>query len=173
LEALTNGGGHEQGLRSGTLNVPGIVGLGVACEIASSERAEEAVRLRGLRDRFYCGLRELAEGVELNGPEVSRLPGNLNLRFHGVDSEALMANCPGLAFSAGSACSAATPTPSRVLLAIGLSREAAEQSARFGFGRPTTIDQVDSAAAQIAAAVGRIRRVSRSAAVAGANQGSS
>jgi cysteine desulfurase len=160
LSALIEGGGHEGGLRSGTLNVPGIVGLGVACEIASRELVAEAARLVALRDSFFAKLRDLLEDVELNGP-ATRLPGNLNLRFPGVDSEALMANCPDLAFSTGSACSAATPTPSHVLLAIGLTKEAAEQSARFGFGRLTSAEDVDTAAEQLATAVARIRRVSR------------
>jgi cysteine desulfurase len=164
LEALVDGGQQEHGLRSGTLNVPGIVGLGAACEVAAAEYRAESERLSALRQRFLDGLRELIEEIELNGPEVARLPGNINLRFAGVDSEALIANCPGLAFSAGSACSSATPTPSHVLLAIGLSREAADQSARFGFGRMTTSGQVDSAVEQLAGAVARIRRVSGSAA---------
>ena len=100
------GGGHERGLRSGTLNVPGIVGLGTAAELAIARREEEAVRLQALADRFLKRLREEVDGVELNGP-AQRLPGNLNLRFPGVDAEALIANCPELAISAGIACSAA------------------------------------------------------------------
>ena len=150
------GGGHERGLRSGTLNVPGVVGLGVAAELATAGRAEEAERLRALADRFLRRLREELEGVELNGP-AERLPGNLNLRFPGVDAEALIANCPELAISAGSACSAATPTPSHVLTAIGLDQEAAEQSVRIGIGRPTTGPEIDRAADLLIAAVSRIR----------------
>lgn len=168
LSAVIDGGGHEGGLRSGTLNVPGVVGLGVACELASRERVTEAARLATLRDRFFARLRDLLDDVELNGP-ATRLPGNLNLRFPGVDSEALMANCPGLAFSAGSACSAATPTPSHVLLAIGLTEEAAGQSARFGLGRLTSAEDVDTAVEQLATAVARIRRVSQAAEPVGAS----
>ncbi|HEY5941844.1 MAG TPA: cysteine desulfurase family protein [Solirubrobacterales bacterium] len=149
------GGGHERGLRSGTLNVPGIIGLGAAAELAAAGREEEAKRLQALADRFLKKLREEVDGVELNGP-AERLPGNLNLRFPGVDAEALIANCPELAISAGSACSAATPTPSHVLTAIGLDHEAAEQSVRIGIGRPTTGPEVDRAADLLVAAVNRI-----------------
>lgn len=164
---MIDGGGQERGLRSGTLNVPGIVGLGVAAEIARSELETDAHRLAGLRDRFLDQLRGAFEDIEINGPSVKRLPGNLNLRFPGIDADALMANCPDLAFSAGSACSAATPTPSHVLLAIGLTEEAAEQSVRFGFGRPTTPEEVDHAVEQLTSAVTRLRRVSRRAEVVG------
>lgn len=153
------GGGHERGLRSGTLNVPGIVGLGAAAELATAGWEEEAKRLQALADRFLKRLRDEVDGVELNGP-VERLPGNLNLRFPGVDAEALIANCPELAISAGSACSAATPMPSHVLTAIGLSQEAAEQSVRIGIGRPTTGPEVDRAADLLVAAVHRIRATS-------------
>jgi cysteine desulfurase len=157
LESCIDGGGHERGLRGGSLNVPGIVGFGAACEVAERERPIEARRLAALRGRFHVGLSELVSNLELNGPEEGRLPGNLNLRVLGVDADALMANSPGLAFSAGSACSAATPTPSHVLLGIGLSHEAAEESARFGFGRPTTPEEVDEAVDQLASAIARVR----------------
>lgn len=156
LAPQVEGGGHERGLRSGTLNVPGIVGLGVATELAALGREREAERLQALAERFLKKLREEVEGVELNGP-AERLPGNLNLQFLGVDAEALIANCPELAISAGSACSAATPTPSHVLTAIGLDQEAAEQSVRIGIGRPTTGPEVDRAADLLVAAVDRIR----------------
>lgn len=149
------GGGHERGLRSGTLNVPGIVGLAAAAELAIAGREEEEARLQALADRFLRRLREGVDMVELNGP-AARLPGNLNLRFPGIDAEALIANCPELAISAGSACSAATPTPSHVLTAIGLDPEAAEQSVRIGIGRPTTSPEVDRAADLLVAAVNRI-----------------
>ena len=152
------GGRHERGLRSGTLNVPGIVGLGAAAELAAAGREEEAERLRGLAARLLGTVLREVDGVELNGPpQGARLPGNLNLRFPGVDAEALIANCPELAISAGSACSAATPTPSHVLTAIGLDQEAAEQSVRIGIGRPTTGPEVDRAADLLVAAVDRIR----------------
>lgn len=150
-----DGGSHERGLRSGTLNVPGIVGLGAAAALAIAGREEEVERLRALADRFLKRLREEVDEVELNGP-AERLPGNVNLRFPGVDAEALIANCPELAISAGSACSAATPTPSHVLTAIGLNQEAAEQSVRIGIGRPTTGSELDRAADLLATAVNRI-----------------
>ncbi len=156
LAPQVEGGGHERGLRSGTLNVPGIVGLGAAAALATAGRDAEAVRLQALGERFLKRLREEVDGVELNGP-ADRLPGNLNLRFPTVDAEALIANCPELAISAGSACSAATPTPSHVLTAIGLDQEAAEQSVRIGIGRPTTGPEVDRAADLLVAAVNRIR----------------
>jgi cysteine desulfurase len=144
-------------LRSGTLNAPGIVGLGAAAELAAAERVDEAEQLHAHAERFRAGLCERVEGVGLNGPHEPRLPGNLNLRIVGVDADALIANCPELCFSAGSACSAATPTPSHVLTAIGLSPDAAEQSARFGFGRPTAAAEVDQAVKVLAAAIARIR----------------
>jgi cysteine desulfurase len=151
-----DGGGQERGLRGGTLNVPGIVGFGAAAELAGSLREVEAGRVRALADRLLTRLRDETEGVELNGP-VDRLPGNLNLRFGGIDAEALIANCAEIAISAGSACSATTPTPSHVLTAIGLDQQAAEQSVRIGIGRPTTVAEVDRAAEILVAAVERIR----------------
>jgi cysteine desulfurase len=159
LSALVDGGGHERGLRSGTVNSPGVVGFGAAADLARAECTSEADHLRHLSARFSAALYGAVEGIELNGPSAPRLPGNLNLRFQGVDADALMANCPELCFSAGSACSALTPTPSHVLSAIGLDKDAAEQSVRFSFGRPTTIDEVDRAAHIVAAAVGRIREL--------------
>jgi cysteine desulfurase len=156
---LIDGGGHERGLRSGTINTPGVVGFGAAAELARTHGREEADRLRSLASRFHDGLSGLLGGIELNGPPPQdRLPGNLNLRIRGVDSEALIANCPALCFSAGSACSSATPTPSHVLLALGLDHEGAEQSCRFGFGGPTTVSDVDRAIEIVAAAVSRIRQ---------------
>ncbi len=125
--------------------------------LADNEREAEVERLRELSSRFHAGLRNSVGDLEVNGPAEARLPGNLNLRFPGVDADALIANCDQLCFSAGSACSAATPTPSHVLLAIGLGQEAAEQSARFGFGRPTTTAEVDQAVELLAAAVSRIQ----------------
>lgn len=155
---LVDGGGHERGLRSGTPNTPGIVGLGAAAALAAAQRAEDAERLAELADRFRRDLTERVGDVDLNGPPASeRLPGNLNLRITGVDAEALIANCPELCFSAGSACSASAPTPSHVLLAIGLTHEQAEQSARFGFGRPTTMADVDDAVDILVEAIVRIR----------------
>jgi cysteine desulfurase len=158
LNPVHHGGGHERGLRSGTLNTPGIVGLGAAAELAADLRAREAERLCAQAEDFLTRLSDRVDGVELNGPRAPRLPGNLNLRINGVDAEALIANCPDLCFSAGSACSAATPTPSHVLLAIGLTEDAADQSARFGLGRPTTTDEIDEAVDLLASAIARIRQ---------------
>jgi cysteine desulfurase len=161
ITPLLIGGGHERGLRSGTTNAPGVVAMGSAAALAAAEDGE-ADRLRALAERLFLRLRSTVDGLELNGPPLdgARLPGNLNLRFPGVDAEALMANCPELAFSAGSACSAATPTPSHVLTAIGLGQSAAEESVRLGVGRPTTAADVDRAADLLAAATDRIRQAS-------------
>jgi cysteine desulfurase len=161
LQPLFNGGGQEQGLRSGTLNVPGIVGFGAAAEAAIQDIAAETPRLIGLCNRMRDALVDELETVVLNGP-VERLPGNLNLRFVGVDAEALIANCPQVAFSAGSACSAGAPEPSHVLLALGLTDEEAEESVRFSLGRPTTSDEVDAAVGQVVHAIARIRSAARS-----------
>lgn len=157
LSPMLDGGDHERGLRSGTLNTPGIVGLGTAVELAATEGAADATRLTGHANRFRRDLTQRVGEVALNGPNQPRLAGNLNLRITGVDAEALIANCPELCFSTGSACSAATPTPSHVLKAIGLSDEQAEQSARFGLGRPTTPEDVDRALDMLADAITRIR----------------
>ncbi len=157
VSPLIDGGGHERGLRSGTINTPGVVGLGIAAELAHAVDAEEAQRLKNLAARFYEALCSEIDGVELNGPTEQRLPGNLNLRILGLDAEILMANCPQLAISSGSACSAATPTPSHVLTAIGLGQEEAEQSVRVGFGRPTTEAEVDHAVGLLAAAISKSR----------------
>lgn len=162
LAPLIDGGGHEGGLRSGTLNVPGIVGLGVAASLAGEQRASDAERLQSLAERLLDRLHDEIDGIELNGPRSERLPGNLNLRFAGVDAEALIANCPELAISAGSACSAATPTPSHVLTAIGASQQEAEESVRIGLGRFTDPAEVDRAAEILTAAVHRIRVVASS-----------
>ncbi len=162
ISPLLDGGGHERGLRSGTVNAPGVVGMGSAAALAMLEREAEATRTRRLTERLYARLGAAVDGLGLNGPglEGARLPGNLNLHFRGIDAEVLMANCAGLAFSAGSACSAATPTPSHVLTAIGLDQQAAEESVRLGVGRPTSAADVDRAADLLVGATARIRRSS-------------
>jgi cysteine desulfurase len=157
LTPLVHGGGHEGGLRSGTVNVPGCVGLGEACELASLVMAEEAARLSDLRKRLADALYARLDRVEMNGHPERRLPGNLHLTFDGVDAEPLMARCPELAVSSGSACASAAPTPSHVLEAIGRSAEQAECSLRFGLGRFTTKDEVDAAAGMVIEAVEAIR----------------
>jgi cysteine desulfurase len=157
LEPLVDGGGHERGLRSGTLPVPLVVGLGLAAEIAMRERDDEARRLLELRERLHQGIAGRVPGIRLNGPPADRLPGNLNLSFGDVDGEALMMAMRDIAVSSGSACSSAEPEPSHVLLAIGLDEDMARASLRFGLGRFTTTDEIDFAIDTVAAAVERLR----------------
>jgi cysteine desulfurase len=157
MAPLLDGGGHERGLRSGTLPVPLIVGLGLALEIASHEQAEEAARLIVLRDRLFEGIRAIVPDTRLNGHQVDRLAGNLNLSFEGVDGEALMMAMRDVAVSSGSACSSANPEPSHVLLAMGLSDDLARASLRFGLGRFTNAEEVDFAAGEVGRAVERLR----------------
>jgi cysteine desulfurase len=157
LEPLVDGGGHERGLRSGTLPVPLVVGLGLAAEIAMRERDDEARRLLELRERLHQGIAGRVPGIRLNGPPADRLPGNLNLSFGDVDGEALMMAMRDIAVSSGSACSSAEPEPSHVLLAMGLDEDMARASLRFGLGRFTTTDEIDFAIDTVAAAVERLR----------------
>ena len=154
LEAQMDGGGHEFGMRSGTLNVPGIVGFGEACAISGQEMPAERERILELRERLR---QRLAEYGRVNGSLEHRLPGNLNLTFDGVDAAALLMSLPDLAVSTGSACSSATREPSHVLRAIGLTDAQARASLRFGLGRFTTEEEIDYAAERVSAAVRRIR----------------
>ncbi len=164
LEPLIDGGGQEHGLRSGTLNVPGIVGFAKAIEIATAEMPAEAVLLAALRSRLYTGLVERLDDVSLNGPALDlpdlRLPGNLNLSFAYVDGEALLLNMRDLAVSSGSACTSANPEPSHVLRALGLDDDLVRASLRFGLGRFNTADEVDFAIATVADTVIRLRELS-------------
>lgn len=155
LAAEIEGGGQERGLRSGTLNVPGIVGLGAAAEIARSEMPVESVRVRALRDRLLAQLRESTTGMTVNGSLSERLPGNVNVSFDGVDGEALLVSLGDVAVSSGSACTQAEP--SHVLMALGHTRERALASLRFGIGRGTTAADVDTAGRMVADAVRRLR----------------
>jgi len=172
LAPLFHGGGHERGLRSGTLNVPGIVGFAAAVEIALAERDDEMRRLRLLRRRLHEGIRARVEDVRCNGaplPEIDgsgnlapgeeerRLPGNLNLSFAGVEGEALLMDLKGLAVSSGSACTSASIEPSHVLKALGVSDELAHASIRFGLGRFSTEEEVDFSSETVDAAVHRLR----------------
>ena len=157
LLPLIDGGGQERGLRSGTLPTPLCVGLGQAAAIAGDEMAEEAVRLRQLRDRLHQGLVRRVPALALNGDAERRLPGNLNLSFPGLPAPALMEACPGLALSTGSACTSAKIEPSYVLRALGLSDAAANSSIRIGLGRFNTAAEVDFAVDALAAAVARLR----------------
>jgi cysteine desulfurase len=152
---LLEGGGQERGLRAGTLNVTGIVGFGAAAELSRAERDAEAARLTRLRDRLWQTLRQSVPGVTLNGHATDRLPGNLNVSVEGVDGEALLVSLDDVAVSSGAACTQAEP--SHVLLALGLSRDRALASLRFGLGRWTTEAEVDYAAAKVAEVVGRLR----------------
>jgi cysteine desulfurase len=157
------GGGQERGLRSGSLNVPGIVGMGVAAELATTRLETDAAAMGTLRDRLWRRLCELVPDVHLNGPSLTtpglRLPGNLNVRIGGVDGQTLLATLGegDLAVSSGSACSSASPRPSHVLRALGLDDDQARASLRFGLSRFTTADEIDRAADLIAAAVARLR----------------
>ena len=157
LAPLLHGGGHEHGLRSGTLPVPLIVGFAKAVELALADREVEARRLATLRERLLGRLREGGIELVVNGDLERRLPGNLNVRFPGVDADALLAALPDVAISTGSACSSARPEPSPVLQALGLSEVDVRASVRIGLGRATTVEEVDVAAQRIVAAVRGLR----------------
>jgi cysteine desulfurase len=188
LEPQIAGGGHEGGFRSGTLNVPGIVGFARALELCLEEMPQEQLRIAGLRDRLFQGLVAALDGVSLNGPRagvrgwglgvseegisasqtpspqpldpISRLAGNLNVSFAYVDGEALLMNIKDLAVSSGSACTSANPEPSHVLRALGLSDEATRSSLRFGIGRFNTAEEIDFAIEAVSQAVRRLRKLS-------------
>ena len=161
IEPLFDGGGQERGMRSGTLPVPLIVGLGLAASLAKAEMAGEAQRLLALRARFLAGLRAKLPEIVLNGDAGRRLPGNVNLSFPGLKAVEVIAACPGLALSTGSACTAAEVEPSYVLRALGLGDELASSSLRIGLGRFTTATEVDFAVETLAAAVPRLRAGNR------------
>jgi cysteine desulfurase len=165
IEPLLYGGGHEQGLRPGTLPVPLIVGFGRAVEIACAEREVEAKRLAAQRDRLLERLRAIG-GVSLNGHPTRRLPGNLNVSIEGVEADALVAALRDVAISTGSACASAKPEPSHVLRALGLPDAAVRASIRIGLGRGTTDAEVETAGARIADEVAALR-AARSAATLG------
>lgn len=149
LKPLFDGGGQERGFRSGTLPLPLCVGLGKALEIANAEMAEEAQRLQGLRDRLLNGILERIPEAALNGDPDTRIPGNLNLSFAGIDGEALLAGLKNIAVSSGSACTSASVEPSYVLKALGLDDALARSSLRIGLGRFTTEADVDFAIGEI------------------------
>ena len=164
LEAQIAGGGHEGGLRSGTLNVPGIIGLAKALELCLAEMPAETQRLERLRSRLYEELIAKIDDVTLNGPSLCtpdlRLPGNLNVSFAYVDGEALLLNVQDLAVSSGSACTSANPEPSHVLRAIGLGEDATRSSLRFGLGRFNTDEDIDFAVEVLSTAVHKLRKLS-------------
>lgn len=157
IKPLLMGGGQEHELRSGTLNVPGIVGLGKACELCMENLDEESKRTATLRDKLEESLLSELENIRRNGALDRRLPGNSSLTFPGIDAEALIVNTPDLAISTGSACTSGAPEPSHVLLAIGLSRQEAYSTIRIGLGRFTTEAEIGQAATQISEAVERLK----------------
>ncbi len=156
IEAQIHGGGHERGMRSGTLATHQIVGVGEACAIAAAELAEESARILALRSRFLDGISGLS-GVHINGSLEQRAPGILNLAFEGVDGESLLMALKDLAISTGSACTSASLEPSYVLRALGLGRELALGALRISFGRFTTEADVDFAAGRVLETVSRLR----------------
>jgi cysteine desulfurase len=160
LMPLIDGGGHERGMRSGTLNVPGIVGLGAACELCRQEMAAEAQRMIGLRERLRQGIVSQLDEVQINGHPTERLPGNLNMSFAFVEGESLLMALKEIAVSTGSACTSASLEPSYVLKAIGLDDELAHTSIRFGLGRFNTEAEVDYTAQRIVDEVRRLREIS-------------
>ena len=159
LAPLLDGGGHEGGLRPGTLNVPGIVGLGKACEICREVMLEESRQLAALRDRLKDGLLAALEGIHVNGSLDHRLPNNLNVSFRGVELAALMMNLNDIALSSGSACTSAIPEPSYVLTALGVPEELAQTPLRFGLGRFNTEAEVDYCLGRVVETVKRLRRM--------------
>lgn len=158
LTPLIDGGGHEQRLRSGTLPVALIVGLGAACGLVQELLADEAARIAALRDRLWAGLQARLTELVLNGHPTERLPGNLHISVGGVNGEALMQNLKEIAVSSGSACTSADPEPSHVLRAMGVSEELSKASLRFGLGRFTTADEIDFAIDYTTDVVTRLRR---------------
>jgi cysteine desulfurase len=157
LASQMDGGGHESGLRSGTLNVPGIVGFGQACALCATGMAEESARTGALRDRLLRQLLDGLEAVTVNGSLDHRLPGNLNLSFAGVNAETLLMNLPEIALSTGSACSSAVAEPSHVLRALKIGKEQAGSAVRFGIGRSNTAEEIDFVAGRVIEAVKRLR----------------
>ncbi len=168
LSTQTDGGGHERGMRSGTLNVPGIVGMARAAEIGSCEMAAEASRIGGLRDRLERGILSQLDEVYLNGHPTERLPGNSNLSFAYIEGESLLmglngsahADGPSIAVSSGSACTSATLEPSYILKALGVGDELAHTSIRFGLGRFNTEEEVDLVIERVVIEVRRLRELS-------------
>jgi cysteine desulfurase len=159
LAPQMDGGGHERGLRSGTLNVPGIVGLGKACEVCGQEMETEGARMRRLRDRLRDGILGPLSDVSLNGHPEDRLPGNLNLSFANVEGELLLMGLKEIALSSGSACTSATMEPSHVLRALGVGDDLAHSSLRFGLGRFNTEEEVDYVAGRVVQEVTRLREM--------------
>jgi cysteine desulfurase len=171
LEPQLDGGGHERGMRSGTLPVPLVVGLGRACVISGQEMAAEAEPLTRLREKLQAGIMKGLSDVTLHGHPTQRLPGNLNLGFAHVRSEALLTSLRNVALSSGSACTSASVEPSHVLRALGVPEELAHGSIRFGLGRFTTAAEIDFVIDEVCGAVRRLRSISPSYELAPVVQG--
>jgi cysteine desulfurase len=147
-------------MRSGTLNVPAIVGLGQACELSQKEMSAEAERLIALRERLKNGILEQLDDVQINGHAVERLPGNLNMSFAYIEGESLLMGLKDIAVSTGSACTSASLEPSYVLKAIGLADELAYSAIRFGLGRFTNEEEIDYTVKRVVEEVARLRQIS-------------
>jgi cysteine desulfurase len=160
LASQIDGGGHERGMRSGTLNVPGIVGLGKACELCQQEMPEESAKLRKLRDRLKDSIMTRLDEVYINGSMEHRLPHNINISFAYVEGESLLMGINDIAVSSGSACTSATLEPSYVLKALGVGEDLAHTSIRFGIGRFNTAEEVDYVADRVVDTVKRLRELS-------------
>jgi len=160
LSSILDGGGHERGMRSGTLNVPGIVGFGKACEICMNEMATESARMIALRDRLRKGLEAKLDEVYINGTMEHHLPNNLNMSFAFVEGESLLMGINDIAVSSGSACTSATLEPSYVLKALGVGEDLAHTSIRFGLGRFNTEEEVDYVVNRMYEVVSRLRELS-------------
>ena len=160
LSPMMDGGGHERGMRSGTLNVPGIVGFGKACEVAMEAMEKESAMLLSLRERLRKGIMDSLDEVSVNGHLTKRMPGNLNLSFAYVEGESFLMGLREIALSSGSACTSATLEPSYVLQALGVSSELAHSSVRFGLGRFNTEEEVDYVIKRVVETVNRLREMS-------------
>jgi cysteine desulfurase len=160
LAAQMDGGGHERGMRSGTLNVPGIVGLGAACAICQSEMPQESKRLARLRDRLRERIEAGLDEVYVNGSMEHRLPNNLSMSFAYVEGESLLMGLSGVAVSSGSACTSATIEPSYVLKALGVGEDLAHSAIRFGLGRFNTEEEVEYVAGRVVEVVRKLRELS-------------
>jgi cysteine desulfurase len=160
LAPIMHGGGHERGMRSGTLNVPGIVGFGKAAELCMRNMVTEVARVKGLRDKMWDAIRAELDEVYLNGHPTERLPNNLNVSFAFVEGESLMMGMKELAVSSGSACTSASLEPSYVLKSIGVGEDLAHTSIRFGLGRFTTDEEIDFAIKKVVSTVKKLRDLS-------------
>jgi cysteine desulfurase len=160
LTAQMDGGGHERGMRSGTLNVPGIVGLGAACAISQAEMVEETKRLQGMRDYLKDRLMSELDEIYINGSWEHRLPHNLNISFAYVEGESMLMGINDIAVSSGSACTSATLEPSYVLKALGMGDDLAHSSIRFGIGRFNTQEEVEYTAGRVIEVVKKLRELS-------------